>query len=212
MTEPGELDNQQTMIDISVMTEITNESIELHPAVREFVLRWGDLGGQWGVNRSVAQIQALLILSETALNAEEIAERLGMARSNVSNSVKELLAWKLVRRVPVLGDRRDYYEAETDMWQMANRVAQGRKEREIDPMLAAIDTAMAEAKGGPPLHPALARRLEDMHAFIHTVEGWYRQMMTVPPHQIMRLIKLGAKVVGLLKYVGGKGEGGADRG
>lgn len=185
------------------MTEITNESIKLHPAVQEFVLRWGDLGGQWGVNRSVAQIQALLILSETALNAEEIADRLGMARSNVSNSVKELLTWKLIRRVPVLGDRRDYYEAETDMWQMANKVAQGRKEREIDPMLAAIDAAMAQTGGGDPLHPAVARRLEDMHGFIHTVERWYQQMLNVPPGQIMRLIKLGAKVVGLLKYAGG---------
>ncbi len=139
------------------MTEITNESGKLHPTVQEFVLRWGDLGGQWGVNRSVAQIQALLILSETALNAEEIAERLGMARSNVSNSVKELLVWKLIRRVPVLGDRRDYYEAETDMWQMANKVALGRKEREIDPMLAAIDLAMAQAGKGPPLHPTVAQ-------------------------------------------------------
>ena len=190
------------------MTEITDESRKLHPAVQEFVLRWGDLGGQWGVNRSVAQIQALLILSETALTAEEIAERLGMARSNVSNSVKELLVWKLIRRVPVLGDRRDYYEAETDMWQMANKVAQGRKEREIDPMLAAIDAAMAASGTGPALHPVVARRLEDMHGFIHTVEGWYRQMLGVPPHQIMRLIKLGAKVVGLLKFVGGKAEGG----
>lgn len=196
------------MTDISVMTEITNESVQLHPAVREFVLRWGDLGGQWGVNRSVAQIQALLILSETALNAEEIAERLGMARSNVSNSLKELLIWKLIRRVPVLGDRRDYYEAETDMWQMANKVAQGRKEREIDPMLAAIDAAMGQADAGPPLHPVVRQRLDAMHGFIHTVEGWYRQMLTVPPAQIMRLIKLGARVVGLLKYVGGKGERG----
>ena len=189
------------------MTETTGDSQTLHPAVQEFVLRWGDLGGQWGVNRSVAQIQALLILSEIALNAEEIAERLGMARSNVSNSVKELLAWKLIRRVPVLGDRRDYYEAETDMWQMANKVAQGRKEREIDPMLAAIDAAMARAEGGPALHPVVRQRLGEMHGFIHTVESWYRQMLGVPPAQIMRLIKLGARVVGLLKFVGGKGSG-----
>lgn len=156
------------------------------------------------MNRSVAQIQALLILSETARNAEEFAGKLGMARSNVSNSVKELLAWKLIRRVPVLGERRDYYEAETDMWQMANKVAQGRKEREIDPMLAAIDAAKAQANQQP-LHPTVARRLEDMHGFIHTVEGWCRQMLGVPPHQIMRLLRLGDKGVGLLKYIGGKG-------
>jgi DNA-binding transcriptional regulator GbsR (MarR family) len=192
------------MSDISVMTEISNESQPLHPAIREFVLRWGDLGGQWGVNRSVAQIQALLLLSERALTAEEIADSLGMARSNVSNSIKELLGWKLVRRVPVLGDRRDHFEAESDMWQMASKVAQGRKEREIDPMMAAIDAAMGQVDAGGPLHPTVRKRLDEMHGFIHTVERWYRQMITVPPGQIMRLIKLGAKVVGLLKYVGGK--------
>lgn len=187
------------------MTEINNESFALHPAVQEFVLRWGDLGGQWGVNRSVAQIQALLLLSERPLNAEEIADKLGMARSNVSNSLKELLIWKLVWRVPVLGDRRDFFKAESDMWQMANKVAQGRKEREIDPMLTAIDAAMARANDGGPLDPVVRQQLNDMHGFIHTVESWYRQMLDVPPAQIMRLIRLGAKVVGLLKFVGGKG-------
>lgn len=185
------------------MTEITNDS-KLHPAVQEFVLRWGDLGGQWGVNRSVAQIQALLILSERPLNAEEIADKLGMARSNVSNSIKELLNWKLIHRIPVLGDRRDFFAAEADMWQMANKVASGRKEREIDPMLAAIDAAMAQADQGGALHPVVRQRLGDMHGFIHTVESWYRQMLGVPPAQIMRLIKLGSKVVGLLRFVGGK--------
>lgn len=192
------------------MPETNVESHTLHPAVEQFVLHWGNLGGQWGVNRSVAQIQALLILSERPLTAEEIAERLGLARSNVSNSVKELLAWKLIRRVPLLGDRRDHYEAETDMWQMATKVAAGRKEREIDPMVAAIDAALGRADSGPPLHPVVRARLTEMHGFIHTVEGWYRQMLEVPPAQIMRLIKLGAKVVGLLKYVGGRGERGGD--
>ena len=113
------------------MTEINDRSLPL--AVEQIVLRWGDLGGQWGVNRSVAQIQALLYLSEKPLTAEEIAVTLGLARSNVSNSLKELQAWKLIHRVPVLGDRRDHYQAETDLWQMATKVAQGRKAREIDP-------------------------------------------------------------------------------
>src|SRR3569623_686458 len=128
---------------ISVMTEITDRSHKLPPAVEAMVLRWGDLGGQWGVNRSVAQIQALLFLSDKPLTAEEIAESLGMARSNVSTSLRELLAWKLIHKTPVLGDRRDHYAAETDLWQMATKVAQGRKQREIDPMVAAIREAMA---------------------------------------------------------------------
>lgn len=200
------VDSKSRLSDISVMTEINDESGKLHPAVEQFVLRWGDLGGQWGVNRSVAQIQALLLLSERPLTAEEISDKLGLARSNVSNSVKELLTWKLISRVPVLGDRRDHFVAETDMWQMASKVAQGRKEREIDPMMAAIDAAMANVDAGGPLHPAVRRQLDEMHGFIHTVESWYRQMITVPPSQIQRLIKLGAKVVNLLRYVGGKSD------
>jgi DNA-binding transcriptional regulator GbsR (MarR family) len=127
------------------MTEITDKESKLPPAVQEFVLRWGDLGGQWGVNRSVAQIQALLYLSERPLTAEDIADQLGLARSNVSNSLRELISWKLIRRAPVLGDRRDHYEAEADLWQILSRIAQGRKEREIDPAVIAIRKAMAAA-------------------------------------------------------------------
>lgn len=185
------------------MTETTNESDKLPAAVEAFVLRWGDLGGQWGVNRSVAQIQALLLLSERPLTAEDIADKLGMARSNVSNSIKELLNWKLVVRVPVLGDRRDHFVAETDMWQMASKVAQGRKEREIDPMVAAIHAAMAQADD-PRISPEVRARLDNMNSFITTVDTWYNQMIHVPPQQIMRLIRLGAKVVSLLNFVGRK--------
>src|SRR6202012_3810405 len=121
---------------------------EKRPSVLErFVLHWGDMGGQWGVNRSVAQIQALLYLSERPLTAEDIAEALGLARSNVSNSIRELLGWKLIRRVPILGDRRDHYEAEADLWQILSRIAQGRKEREIDPAVEAIHKALKAAEG-----------------------------------------------------------------
>jgi len=193
------------------MPEFNDDTDKMPPAVEAFVLRWGDLGGQWGVNRSVAQIQALLLLSERPLTAEDIADKLGMARSNVSNSIKELLGWKLVTRVPVLGDRRDHFVAETDMWQMASKVAQGRKEREIDPMVAAIHAAMAQADD-PRISPEVRRRLHAMDDFITTVDTWYNQMIRVPPQQIMRLIRLGAKVVSLLKFVGGKDSGGKDSG
>lgn len=182
------------------MTEINVESDQLPAAVQEFVLRWGDLGGQWGVNRSVAQIHALLYCAERPLTAEDIAAALGMARSNVSNSLKELLGWRLIRRVPVLGDRRDHYEAETDLWQMATRIAQGRKEREIDPMVAALNAAMAQADDDAQLSPVVRKRLAEMHGFVGTMERWYEQMLKVPPNQIMALIRMGAKVAGLLKF------------
>src|SRR5215813_941143 len=137
------------------MTEMTAIPNKLPPAVQEFVLRWGDLGGQWGVNRSVAQIQALLYLSDRPLTAEDIADALGLARSNVSNSIRELISWKLVRRVPVLGDRRDQYEAEADLWQILTRIAQGRKEREVDPAVAAIHKALEAADGDPTVSKAV---------------------------------------------------------
>ena len=191
-------------------TAITTES-KLPAAVEQFVLRWGDMGGQWGVNRSVAQIQALLFLSDHPLTAEDIAEKLGMARSNVSNSLKELLNWKLVHRVPVLGDRRDHYEAETDLWQMTRKVAQGRKEREIDPMVVAIRAAMNDIDD-PQISAKVRQRLITMHDFVGTVESWYSQMLNVPPAQIMTLIRMGAKVVSLLKFVSGKGSAKSESG
>ena len=193
------------------MTEITDIPRKLPSAVEQIVLRWGDLGGQWGVNRSVAQIQALLFLSDTPLTAEDIAETLGMARSNVSNSLRELMTWKLIHRVPVLGDRRDHYEAETDLWQMATKVAQGRKAREIDPMVAAIREAMAQLDSNDAgVSAQVKSRLHRMHEFVTTVDSWYQQMLHVPPDTLMRLIRMGAKVVGLLNLVGGKSRAGAD--
>jgi DNA-binding transcriptional regulator GbsR (MarR family) len=118
-------------------------------AVERFVVHWGEMGEVWGVNRSVAQIQALLYVAERPLAAEDIAERLRLARSNVSTSLRELLSWSLIRRVPVLGDRRDYYEAEADMFEMVRRIAQGRKAREIDPAIAVLRACVTDARADP---------------------------------------------------------------
>lgn len=193
------------MTETTVHNESPADSV-LPAAVQEFVLRWGDLGNQWGVNRSVAQIQALLYLSERPLTAEDIAETLGLARSNVSTSIKELITWKLIRRVPVLGDRRDHYEAEADIWQILSRIAQGRKEREIDPAVAAINQVLAQAEGDPRVSKVARARLAEMQGFLSVMDSWFAQMLTVPPSTLMKLIKLGAKVVPLLTLGRGKSE------
>lgn len=182
------------------MTEISVTSRILAPAAERFVLQWGDMGGQWGVNRSVAQIHALLYLSDRPLTAEEIAETLGMARSNVSNSLKELQGWKLVRRVPMLGDRRDHFEAETDLWEMLTRIAQGRKEREVDPAAAALRACRAEAEADPKVSPTARKRLAEMDEFVTTMSGWYDQMLAVPPPKLMALVRMGAKVARLVGF------------
>lgn len=184
------------------MTETTNTKDMLPAAVQQFVLHWGEMGGQWGVNRSVAQIHALLYLSDRPLNAEEMADTLRIARSNISNSLRELMTWKLIRRVPVMGDRRDHYEAEVDLWQMLTRIAQGRKEREIDPAVAALQTCTEEAARDPRISRVARQRIEAMHDFVVTIDDWYQQMIAVPPSRLMLLIRMGKRVLTLLP--GGK--------
>lgn len=186
------------MTVISVVTETNDNAEPLPPSVTRFVLHWGDLGSQWGVNRSVAQIHALLYLSEQPLTAEEIADKLGLARSNVSNSIKELLGWGLIHRVPVLGDRRDHFAAETDIWEIVTRIAQGRKAREIDPAEAALRACTAEAERDPDISPVAKKRLKDMLDFVSTMSRWHDEMLQVPKSTLMTLIKMGAKVTRFL--------------
>lgn len=186
------------------MTEIEKQTSSLSPAVERFILHWGDLGSQWGVSRSVAQIHALLYLSEAPLTAEDIADSLGIARSNVSTSIKELLGWRLIRRIPVMGDRRDHFEAEVDIWEMVTRIAQGRKEREIDPAAAALRACVAEAETDDRISPVALKRLHQMLEFIETLTRWYTQMLAIPSSTLMTLIKMGSRVVNLVS-LGRKG-------
>lgn len=170
----------------------------LAPAVERFVLKWGDMGATWGVNRSVSQIHALLYLSDMPLTAEDIAEALGMARSNVSNSLKELLSWGLIRRVPLRGDRRDHYEAEGDVWELVTRIAVGRKMREIDPVLAVLEACAREADDDRRVSATARARLNDMLQFTAAADRWFAQMLALPRGKLKLLVKLGAKVANLL--------------
>jgi DNA-binding transcriptional regulator GbsR (MarR family) len=186
------------------MTEIID--ISDSSAKKQFILYWGDMGGQWGVNRSVAQIHALLFLSVKPLPAEEISEELGIARSNVSNSLKELVSWKLIKRVPIQGDRREHFVAEADVWEMAMRIAAGRKEREIDPARAAIADCVAQAEAEEGVNPNVLERLRDMEEFLNTADKWYSQMLGVPKKQLNMLMKMGDRVFSLLRLTGKKSE------
>jgi DNA-binding transcriptional regulator GbsR (MarR family) len=186
------------------MTEITDKPVPLAPAIERFILHWGDMGGQWGVNRSISQIHALLYVSERPLTADEIAETLGLARSNVSNSIKELSSWNLIRRVPVRGDRREHFEAESDVWEMFIRIAAGRKEREIDPAITALRLCLSEAEADAKIHPLARQRLSDMLDFVGTMETWYAQMLTAPKSKLAALIRLGARIVNLLPGSGAR--------
>jgi DNA-binding transcriptional regulator GbsR (MarR family) len=187
------------------MTEVTETQGNIPEAVRQFVLEWGNLGERWGVNRSVSQIHALLYASQRPLAAEDIAEELGMARSNVSNSLRELVTWNLIRPAPVLGDRRTFYEAETDLWTLVSRIAAGRKARELDPAAAALRRCLETARDDRKLDPAVQLRLRDMLDFVESTGRWYEQMIALPRSKIAMLVKLGGGVARLLDR-GGRGK------
>ncbi|WP_448664408.1 GbsR/MarR family transcriptional regulator [Sphingomonas sp. CJ20] len=172
-----------------------------HPDAKAFILHWGEMGTHWGVNRSVAQIHALLYLSARPITAEDIAEALGLARSNISTGLKELMAYTIVRRVHVEADRRDHFVAETDLWEMLMRISAERKRREIDPtiaLLAELSERLAKDETAP---KQLRERITRMHEFIGTLSGWYDQVRRLPKPTLITLMKMGGKIA---RFVGGK--------
>jgi len=174
------------------MTESTEINDRSFPKpVADFILQWGDMGSQWGVNRSVAQIHAYLYLADKPLTADAISDGLSMARSNVSNSLKELMGWKLIRRVPIAGDRRDHFEAETDVWTMVQRIAEGRKQREIDPAAVTLATTLAAARDDPAVSQIALERLTALFDFVTMVNRFYDQMLQLPRSTLMTMLKMG---------------------
>lgn len=181
------------------MTEITDNKIKLSAAVERFILHWGDMGATWGVNRSVAQIHALLLVSDRPLTAEDIADTLDLARSNVSNSVKELVTWNLVQRVPIRGDRRDHFAALGDVWEMLTRIIEMRKSREIDPAKAVLTQCLDDARADLGANEVAVTRLTEIKEMMDLLDGWYGQVKGTPPETLLPLIRMGSKAIDLLK-------------
>lgn len=186
------------------MTELTDTREHLPETVRRFVLEWGNLGERWGVNRSVSQIHALLYASKHPLAAEDIADTLGIARSNVSNSLRELQTWNIIRSVPILGDRRTFYTAETDLWNLVSRIAAGRKARELDPAAAALRECVEMSRDDEHVDPVVQLRLREMLEFVERISRWYDQMIALPRSTIATLMKLGGGIGRLLDRGGKK--------
>ena len=173
--------------------------MKLTPVMERYVLHWGEMGERWGVNRSVAQIHALLYIVGQPLHAEEISETLGLARSNVSNSIRELQGWELVSLTHVLGDRRDYFEAKQDLWEVFLTLAEQRKKREVDPTIAFLKDLAAEAEKDPQTSAEVRIRIERLQQFIGTLDGWYGQVRRLPKDTLVKLMNLGSKIA---KFVG----------
>jgi len=171
----------------------------LTPIQRQYILHWGEMGTRWGINRTVAQIHALLYLSPKPLGAEEIATTLGVARSNVSTSIRELETWGLVRASHLLGERRAQYESMKDVWEMFRIIVEERKRREFDPTIAVVRECLAEAnKAGGTDEIYARKRMGEMLEFISTMSGLFEEFRDLSPGTIRRLAKLRGGVRKLL--------------
>ncbi len=176
----------------------------LTPVQQKFILHWGEMGTRWGINRTVAQIHALLFVTARPLNAEEICELLDVARSNVSNSLRELQNWNLVKVTHLMGDRRDHFECVTrDVWEMFRAVLDERKKREIDPTIELLRVCVAEAEKGGKAEEATHERLTAMKEFFETSGGWYQQVSQLPTSGLVKFMKAGEKLRKFLGLGGG---------
>ncbi len=170
----------------------------LAPVEEKFILHWGEMGTKWGINRTVAQVHALLYLAAKPLPADEISTTLSVARSNVSTSLRELQGWGIVRVVHVLGDRRDHFETLKDVWEIFRIVAEERKKREIDPTMRVLAECVKEAKADAHGDVQTAERLESMLEFLTAMSGLFEEIVRMPMPALKGVVKLRGRVVTLL--------------
>ena len=169
----------------------------LTPLVRSFVAHFGEMGSRWGINRTVGQIYALIFVSPQSLNADEIAEKLEFSRSNVSMGLKELQAWRLVRLRHHAGDRREYFEAPSDVWEIFRVLAEERRRREIEPTLSMLRMALLEeAQSDAERHAQ--QRMREMHDLIDRLMKWFDDVQRLAPETAMKLMGMGATVTKVL--------------
>lgn len=167
--------------------------MKITPAVEKFILHWGEMGTRWGINRTVAQIHALLFISPKPLNAEEIAETLGVARSNVSNSLRELQSWGIVKIVHIMGDRRDHFETMKDVWEMFRTVLEERKKREIDPTAEFLRECLIEVNKSP-ADQKTKERLKELSDFFESLISVYDQVSKIQTPALLRVARMGDRV------------------
>lgn len=186
----------------------------LPPLSREFVAHFGEMGSRWGINRTVGQIYALIFISPRPLNADDIAETLEFSRSNVSMGLKELQAWRLVRLKHLPGDRREYFEAPQDVWEIFRVLAEERRRREIEPTLSMLRSALMQEPATEGDRHAQAR-MREMHDLIDRLLKWLDDVQRLSPETALQLMGLGSTVTRVLELkdrVTGRGRGSKNSG
>ena len=165
----------------------------MSPVAQQFILHWGEMSSRWGINRTVAQIHALLYLSPEPLNAEQISSALSVARSNVSTSLRELQAWGIVRVVHLLGDRRDHFETMKEAWRMFQVILDQRKRREIDPTIARLQELVTQT-GDSPEESYPRERMDELLQLLEMLTLWYEQMGKLSPKVQKKVLRMGGRI------------------
>jgi DNA-binding transcriptional regulator GbsR (MarR family) len=173
--------------------------MKLTDTTRKFILHWGEMGTRWGINRSVAQIHALLYVSPAPLHADEIATTLDIARSNVSGSLRELQGWGLARVTHLLGDRRDHFETTKDVWAMVGIIMEGRKRRELDPSMKMLRECVEELDAQKTDEAYTEERLNELLALVELMAAWCERAQKLSPEALRRFLKLGDKIFKLVE-------------
>jgi DNA-binding transcriptional regulator GbsR (MarR family) len=171
------------------------------PLVHSFVAHFGEMGSRWGISRTVGQIYALIYVSAQPLNADEIAESLEFSRSNVSMGLKELQAWRLVSLKHLAGDRREYFQAPGDAWEVFRILAEERRRREIEPTLSSLRAALMER----PTNEAdrfAQERMRGMHELIEMLTQWFDEVQRMDQDTLAKLMRMGTQVQKVLSFTG----------
>ena len=171
--------------------------------MQKYILHWGEMGARWGVNRTVAQIHALLYLAPEPMTAEDISLTLSVARSNVSTSLKELQSWGLIGVATVLGDRRDYFKVKGDTWEMLMTILEERKRREIEPTLTLLRQCQLEMDDDKETPSAVKEKISSMLTFVSTLTDWFNQVIVLPKPTLVTLMKMGSTVA---KFIPGNAD------
>lgn len=173
--------------------------MNLDPVIEQLVLHWGEMGARWGISRMVAQIHALLYFSPRPLAADEIVGALGVARSHVSNSLKELQSWGVVKVVHVMGDRREHFQSIKDVWQLFEILLDERKRREMDPTLKMLRETQALLNDGARVDAHTRERLKEMLEFFELMDGWFGEVRRLPLASRVKLVQWGTRIRRWLK-------------
>lgn len=173
----------------------------LTTARREFVDLWGQMAEHWGINRTMAQIHALLMISPGPITADQIMDELHISRGNVSMNLRDLINWGIVRRTSVPGDRRDFFVTEADVWTMFHEIFRERKKRELDPVLVRLDECLEHAGKKPAspdekaAHEAYLKRVNELRDFFQTFHRLFSALLGDQPGSLVKAAKLLSKLV-----------------